>query len=371
MTRQEKGILLEKNGEGIVFTDEGEFCRISPALAEIGEEVSFSRGVAKQWWTLALAAAVITVFIGLGMLRYICTGPVAYVALDINPSIEFGIDRMERVIEVNLLNEDARRLAAGLVFRGRPVTEAIALAVKRAEDMKYLSAEGSGVVLVTVVQVRRGFAVPETKRLAQAAVGQLEKKNVPAKVVAASVPSSLRKEARRVGLSPGRYALKVGADINEQVLTVRELKQEGLAQIERRKQVTVEKLLRDGHQDKVIVVPSRVQQQGRNQGKKGSGETGVRGIGLEKVKIARPGSTGETKVRKNKAEAGEQLKRAPSPIFKKSAQGVNRGEGAANAPPAGRMYHIREMLPRGREEPPGTGKKARSQPDQRSEAKDY
>lgn len=277
MEQQERGLLLEKNGGGVVLTAEGEFCRISSPTGEIGEEVPFSRGVARRWWTLALAAAVLAMLVGLGAYQYGYARPVAYVALDINPSLELGIDRKERVIEVNSLNGDAGRLVTGLSLTGRSVTEAIAIVIARAEEMRYLSPECPGVVLITVAPVRQGVAVPETKRLAQAAVQQLEKKHVPAKVVAADVGASLRKEARRVGLSPGRYALKVGAGSNKQVMTVRELKKEGLAQLEARRQVTIEQLLRSGHQKKVIVVPVKRQDQAKTQGAKG---TKARGRGV-------------------------------------------------------------------------------------------
>lgn len=354
MKRQKTGILLEKNVEGIVFTAEGEFCRISPPSAEIGEEVSFSRSMIRQWWTLALAAAVLAVFIGLGMLRYIHTSPVAYVALDINPSLEFGIDKAERVIEVSLLNEDARRLAAGLSLKGRTVTEAITLVIERAEEMDYISEERSGVVLVTVVPVRSGLEAPETERLAQAAVRQLERKNVAAKVVAASVSSSLRNEARRLGISPGRYALKVGAGNDKQVMTVQELKQEGLTQLEQRRQVTVEQLLKDGHQDQVIVVPPRVQNKSRNHRKEDAGEDTV--------------TENKPPVTENKPPAGGRIVETPPPVPAKPSEEVREEDGAAeeeekkekeNVPPEDRMDHRREMPSRGKTEQGITGNNRR------------
>lgn len=338
MKRQQKGILLEKNGAGVVFTDEGDFCRISPPSAEIGEEVLFSRGAVRQWWALSLAAAALAVFVGLSMFRFIYTSPVAYVALDINPSIELGIDHTERVIEVSSLNEDARRLVAGLSLRRRPITEAIALVIDRAEGMHYLSAGSPGVVLVTVVPVQSGSAVPETRRLAQAAVQQLEKKNVPAKVVAATVPSSLRKEARRLGLSPGRYALKIGAGTDKQVMTVHELKQEGLAQLEQRRQVTVEELLRAGHQDKVIVVPPRAQHHGKKYEKRDNGESTV------------PDNEPQAEDRSE----GTPSEGTPPPVPEKPAQEASGDDDGAGkqekTPPGNRMDHRKDMSSRGQVE---------------------
>jgi len=210
--RQEKGLLLERNGGGVILTAEGEFCRISPPTGEIGEEISFSRSTVRKWWMLALAAAVLAMFVGLGAYEYTYARPVAYVALDINPSLELGIDRKERVVEISLLTEDAEQLVAGLSLKGTPVTEAIRILIVRAEELAYLSVESPALVLITVVPARRGDPVPETGRLVQAAVEQFKKKRLPAEIVAAAVPAALRQEARKAGLSVGRYAAKTGVE---------------------------------------------------------------------------------------------------------------------------------------------------------------
>lgn len=253
----EKGILLEleKDGKGIVLTAEGEFRYIPSPQAEVGAEVPLPSMPPQRWWLLSLAAVLAAVFVGLGLYRYFLSAPVAYVALDINPSLELGIDRQERVVKVVCLNEEARRLTAGVKVRDLPVTKAVTVLLRRAKALAYLGSRRSGVVLVTVVPARKGTPVPvEVKRLAEVAVEELKKEQVPAKVVAATVPAAFREEAHRVGLSPGRYALKAGAENVSEALSVQELKREGLAQLEIRRQVQVEKLLQAERRSKVVVV---------------------------------------------------------------------------------------------------------------------
>jgi hypothetical protein len=268
----EKGILLEKDGKGIVLTADGEFRYIPSPQAEVGAEVPLPSVPPQRWWLLSLAAALAAVFIGLGLYRYFLPAPVAYVALDINPSLELGIDRQERVVKVVCLNEEARRLAAGVKVRGLPVTKAVTLLLGRAKALEYLDSRRPGVVLVTVVPARKDAPVPvEVKRLAEVAVRQLEKERVPAKVVAATVPAAFREEARRLGLSPGRYALKAGAENVSKPLSVQELKREGLAQLETRRQVQVEELLQAERRNKVVVaVPPKTEPPKKSQA--GSGQ---------------------------------------------------------------------------------------------------
>jgi hypothetical protein len=245
MRQQEWGILLEKDHKGIVFTQEGDFCLVPTSEENIGAKVLLSAAAPKWWLTVAVAAALAAIFTAIGYYSYF-SSPVAYVALDINPSLELGIDRKERVANVNLLNEDARRIAEGLRLHGMAVSEAVAILLTRAEELRYLKTDRPCVVLLTVIPVKQSFNESQMERLADSAVRQLKNKNLPAKLVTASVPASVRQEARRAGISAGRYALKDGA------VTMEELKRKSLTQIESRNQAPVEETLKAGKRNKVI-----------------------------------------------------------------------------------------------------------------------
>lgn len=258
MRRREKGLLLEKNGNGIVLTPDGDFRFVPSPAAEVGAEITLTGVPAVRWWLLSIAAALTVAFIGLGLYRYFLPAPVAYVALDINPSLELGLDRRERVVRVDALNGDAVRLTAGVKLRGRPVTEAVKTLIYRAVELGYVSARREGVVLLTVVPVREGEPVPRAADLAQAAGQAVAKRDLQVKVVATAVPAKYREEAHRLGLSPGRYVLKMGASRAGKPVTVQELKREGLARLEAHRRVPVEELVRAGQQDGVVVVPAKI-----------------------------------------------------------------------------------------------------------------
>ncbi|RPF42745.1 hypothetical protein EDD75_1855 [Thermodesulfitimonas autotrophica] len=258
MRRREKGLLLEKNGNGIVLTPDGDFRFVPSPAAEVGAEITLTGVPAVRWWLLSIAAALTVVFIGLGLYRYFLPTPVAYVALDINPSLELGLDRQERVVRVEALNGDAVRLTAGVKLRGLPVTEAVKALICRAAELGYVSARREGVVLLTVVPVREGEPVPRAADLAQAAGQAVAKRDLQVKVVATAVPAKYREEAHRLGLSPGRYVLKMGASRAGKPVTVQELKREGLARLEAHRRVPVEELVRAGQQDGVVVVPAKI-----------------------------------------------------------------------------------------------------------------
>jgi len=196
----------------------------------------------------------------LALYRSFFASPVAYVALDINPSVELGVNRQERVVEVMTLNGDAGQLVAGVKLKGRPVKEAVALLIGRAAELGYINRQREGVVLLTVLPARENAAAPPAAVLAKVAIQVAEQRNLPVKVVATAVPAAYRKEAHRLGLSPGRYTLKVGAARAGKPLTLEELRHEGLGRLEVNRRVRVEALVRANRLDKVVVVPARLKQ---------------------------------------------------------------------------------------------------------------
>lgn len=79
-----------------------------------------------------LAAAICLVFVlsGIGGGYRVWFRPVSAVSIDINPSIEFKINRFDRVLSVEGYNEDGRELASGLKVRFMDYMDAIGLVLE-------------------------------------------------------------------------------------------------------------------------------------------------------------------------------------------------------------------------------------------------
>ena len=72
----------------------------------------------------SLCAAACLLFLLMGG-RWLYFTPVAEISIDINPSIELGVNRFDRVVSVEDFNEDGRALAQGLDVKYKPYTDAI------------------------------------------------------------------------------------------------------------------------------------------------------------------------------------------------------------------------------------------------------
>ncbi len=74
----------------------------------------------------ALAAACAMLLLCAGLVGFqLFLVPVSYVSIDVNPSVELSLNRLDRVVAATAYNEEAEALLAGLSLSGRPYTQAI------------------------------------------------------------------------------------------------------------------------------------------------------------------------------------------------------------------------------------------------------
>lgn len=104
----------------------------------------------------ALAAVCMALFLaaGFGGYSWLRT-PIAYVSIDVNPSIDLALNRFDRVLSATAYNAEAEEILADLSVKGKKYTEAIDLIVK-SEDMKpYLTKDAELVLTVAADDGRK------------------------------------------------------------------------------------------------------------------------------------------------------------------------------------------------------------------------
>ena len=87
---------------------------------------SKNRGLSRPAFRLALSAAgaMLTVFLCIGAYAMLWM-PVAYVSIDLNPSLELTLNRLDRVIGVEAYNEDGQGILEGVSVKGMRYGDAI------------------------------------------------------------------------------------------------------------------------------------------------------------------------------------------------------------------------------------------------------
>jgi len=239
-----KGIVMElSDSHIIVLTPQGHFEKIARMnrSCQVGEEIEYNLAVRRKRPVVAsvLAAAVlICVFVFAGTTLYLSgTQPVvAYVAIDINPSVELGIDVERRVVEARGLDPSGAGLLEGLDYKGKPLEEVTSALITRMEQQGIFD-EGGGEIIISTTKVN------DQAELDEAAIGQIVRQSVSAQIaerypdraesiqVATIVtPPAFREEALSHGISAGKYAAYLNAKSNGEAVTLDDLKNESAKQ---------------------------------------------------------------------------------------------------------------------------------------------
>ncbi len=99
-----------------------------------------------------LACAALVLALGIGGYVMLLV-PVSYVSIDVNPSIELELNRMDRVISAKAYNEDGEKVLEGLSLEWKHYTDAVDLVVESDRMQPYL--EGDAALTFTVASGRR------------------------------------------------------------------------------------------------------------------------------------------------------------------------------------------------------------------------
>lgn len=221
------GIVMEvKNKHIIVMTPEGRFDQI-PAKnrsCQVGEEISFVPRHFRFRYPTFSTISVFTAAVMFCMILF-STLPglfadktvVAYVSIDINPSVEAGIDGKNIVREARGLNDQGNTLIRSLKFKGESITDFTETLVKKAEEQQYLK-QGEGDIVIASTVVKDGAKVDDdllSEKLKQQVLAhfvmEYPDQTPDIQVTAFAAPKEVREEAKQHGLSLGKYSVYLGA----------------------------------------------------------------------------------------------------------------------------------------------------------------
>jgi len=155
---------------------------------------------------LAASAVAVCAIFTVGGYAYSRT-PVNFVSLDINPSIEVGVNAFDKVVSVEGINEDGKKLLEGQKVTGLALKEAIAALVQEAAEQEYIAEDGSTVIAVTAESKKEGKAVELRNESEQGVSLAMSNKQAIATIYSDCSDLALRTEAKEMGISPGKFKL--------------------------------------------------------------------------------------------------------------------------------------------------------------------
>ena len=241
-----KGIVLEKDSRRcILLAPDGQFHRVPlpPGQpVELGQEITAYKGPNRFFQTILVAASLLVAVVAWQLWGTMVPRAVAYVSLDLNPSIELGLDRKASIVSASGLNKKGNELLSVCPVQKLSLEDGIDKLISHTVAAGYFENE-TNIVLSTVMVAANSKEITE-ERLARAIEGSLSKSRVQAEVMVQDVARDFRDEAKSLGLSPGRYLVFKDCESQGVKVTAEYLNEQPIANLERDKgiKITVKKL---------------------------------------------------------------------------------------------------------------------------------
>ncbi|MBR1635293.1 MAG: hypothetical protein IJ682_09580 [Lachnospiraceae bacterium] len=215
-----KAVVLEtKDGYCAVLKDDGTIEKIK-MTAEVGQEITMPVSVQIRRFPIrrAAAAAVALVAIASGVMSQL--QEYSYVSVDVDASVEYSLNRMDRVISVKALNKKGEELAESVKkegVQGASLDKAVEKTANVLQEKGYVDADEGGILMSVSSKSKK-----KSEKLAEKVESVLVSDDVTTAVEKVSMKD--RKDAQDNGLSAGRYVVTKGIvgsdDLDEATIDV-------------------------------------------------------------------------------------------------------------------------------------------------------
>ena len=195
--RGNQAAVLLKNGSVIKIKNKGYAVGTCLEINEPG-----SRVIKLTFRVACVAAAVVICTVG--ALAYVT--PYAYVSLDVNPSIEYVLNRFDRVLSVNGVNDDGADIVDDikkLGVRHRTITQAIEMTVEKLQQENYISENEENIVVLAAsagTEQKAALLVDSLQR-------SITKDNSAVTVKSMRVTPEQVEQAQEIGVTPGKLSI--------------------------------------------------------------------------------------------------------------------------------------------------------------------
>ncbi len=240
----DRGVVLEVKGKrAVVLVSGGEFrqIRLDGRQMHVGQEIEVPRADARTFWpvlrprlAVLMALMLIAVLVPFGYLEFLAPRPaLASVCIDINPTVELGIDARGVVVSARGIGDEGQAMLQGIEWQGKQVEDLIVELLKLATDNGIVQKDADLHLLLTVIPAEGKTIPPGLEKkilgLQTAVEAKLAAGSLQAPVTVLRGDGDLRKVAENLKVSPGKMAVVLEARENGVEITADEIREERIS----------------------------------------------------------------------------------------------------------------------------------------------
>lgn len=212
------GIVFEiKEGKATILGTNGEFISIPAQQGwRIGDVIPVKEKIPIKK-LIAIAACFIFLICSGGIGTFLYFDETTLISMDINPSLEFGLNRFERVVSATALNDDGWALVEKVPVRNKSYADALEVILTDTAVKDFISNTDNITMTVYSSNGEKESLILEKMKLTTNQI--LQDQNMNADVEMYSVNNQVVEEAHMHGVTAGKYIYleqlqEISPDIN-------------------------------------------------------------------------------------------------------------------------------------------------------------
>jgi hypothetical protein len=206
-----KAVVVEiKDGQAALLLEDGCIVTRKNNDYAIGDVLEMKNDLKKKLVAIASAAATFLVMFGIGAWAY--ASPYSYVSVDVNPSIEYSVNRFNKVLDVKALNDDGEDILNELdlsKLKHDDIDEAVQMTLEKISEQGYLDSEDGIRAGLTIATANKNQekAQEMAQRLENSSLQFIESNGDEVDVESIAVGFERVQEAKELGVTPGKLNL--------------------------------------------------------------------------------------------------------------------------------------------------------------------
>lgn len=206
-----KAVVVElQNDFAAVLSDDGCVTTVKNNNYEVGQIIQIkkrSSHLTKKISAFAASAAAFAI-LGTGVWAY--ASPYTYVSVDVNPSIEFSVNRFDRVIDVTAVNDDGDDILEDISLndlKNETISNALVNTIEQISEAGYFDSETEGGIVITTSSSDMTKAEELATDLAQDVEQKTAQNGDSLEIEVFSVNQERVEKAKELGVTPGKLNL--------------------------------------------------------------------------------------------------------------------------------------------------------------------
>ena len=202
-----KAVIVEIRGNhAAALSDDGIVRQVKNRRYEVGQEILMEGQPRRRTVLIRRCACAAAVFIIWSTSAWAYYTPYSYVSLDVNPSIEYTVNRFDRVLSCSAVNGDGAEIVDDLRLHHKNIQDAVSETIQKIADAGYFDGNEADIMIAASSKSNQK-SEELAGQLKKAALKEAEEDNLNVNLEAVRVEQEYVQQARELGVTPGKLVL--------------------------------------------------------------------------------------------------------------------------------------------------------------------